>query len=158
MSKKICRSWRSPSPLYHTLCDQKIVEHFKWAYDEDHKQVKVSTGKEDVYALIQSFEPETGVYNVIRLVQARGEGLDRLDASRGQGFYGDVSDMPDNIHDLHVRGMETLDLVKKYNDMLGTSFNTEELLAAFADGTIDKLIAAKIAPASVEEKPAEGEK
>lgn len=153
--KNNCRSWRSPSPLYHTPCSEKLVEHKRWAYDDDHKQIIVITDVEDVYAYIQSFKEETGVYNVIRLLQARDEGLERLDASHGQGFYGDVSNVPDNIHDLHEFGEHSNDMLDQYNKLLGTSYTPEQLMAAFADGTLADLIKAKTAEA--EEPVKEGE-
>lgn len=151
--KNNCRSWRSPSPLYHTDCSDPIIVHKKWAYNEDHEQVLVETGKENVWEKIQSYEDETGVYNVLKICQQRGESLDRLDASHGQGFYGDVSDMPDNIHDLHAQGIKSSSMLDEYNKILGTSYTSEQLLAAFADGSLAALLNSKFASKQEDPKP-----
>lgn len=128
-------------PSYPTKCDAHIVDVYKWTYDENHKIVKKLVDKKDIFKYIQSFKDSTGVYNVLRLLQARGESLERLDASKGSGFYGDISEMPEDPHAIHQLGEDSKAILKQYNDALGTEYSIDGFLKALADGTLSKLIA-----------------
>lgn len=143
-------------PSYPTKCDAHIVDVYKWCYDENHKIVKKLVEKKDIFKYIQSFKDSTGVYNVLRLLQARGESLERLDASKGQGFYGDISEMPEDPHAIHQLGEDSKAILKQYNDALGTEYSIDGFMKALADGTISKLISEKTVPAKEESKK-EGE-
>ena len=144
-------------PSYPTKCDAHIVDVYKWCYDENHKIVKKLVDKKDIYKYIQSFKDSTGVYNVLRLLQARGESLERLDASKGAGFYGDISEMPEDPHAVHQLGEDSKVILKQYNDALGTEYSIDGFMKALADGTIGKLISEKSASVKQDEKK-DGEK
>lgn len=146
MPDLVLHSKRNPQPLIKTKCDDRTEEVWKWAYDENHQIKRVLVETRPVWEEIQSYKDETGVYNVLRMLEDRGEDVSVLDANHGKGFYGDVTDMPDDIHQLHKVGEESKAILEAYNKMLGTDYSIDGFLKAVADGSLDALIKAKTVP------------
>ena len=130
----------NPPPVIKQKAGSKIIEHYKLAYDENHKIVRKLVDREDRYAYVQSFKDSTGVYNVLRILESKGGDISILDAKNGKGFYADISNVPEDPHSVHEMAEKSKTIVDEYNKILGTSYTAEGLLAALADGTIAKLI------------------
>ena len=143
MPSIVLHSKRFPQPTIKTKCDDREEDIYKWAYDDEHKVIRVLTETRPFWKEIQSYKDETGVYNVLRMLEDRGEDISQLDASHGNGFYGDISEMPDNIHELHQVGEKSKAILEAYNKMLGTDYSIDGFLQAMADGSLDALLKAK---------------
>lgn len=140
---KLFNKWDMPPVVEHEVGD-KIVEHYKYTYDDNHEQILVLESCEDIDALIQSYKESTGLYNVLAMIlKTDGQpGLAKLDASHAT--FDDITMMPDNFNDavnLTVNNSAKADAsLAALNAKLGTKYTAQTLAEAIKDGSLMSLI------------------
>lgn len=112
-----------------------IIQLYDFAWDDETRDFKVvEAGKEDRQAYIDSFADDCGVYNVLKKYALTGD-ASLLNAR--DGFYGDISDLPEdelNPAKLMAQGQSSLD---KLNHLLGTTLTAEELASMSTEQLAD---------------------
>ena len=102
-----------------------IIQHKDFAWDDDIRDFKVVDGeKEDRQAYIDSFESETGVYNILKKYSLTG---DASLLNQKPGFYGDLSDLPVDELNPGKLSEQSAESLTKLNAALGTNYTAEEL-------------------------------
>ena len=105
---------------------KNIIQHKDFSYDNDRRDfVIVDAEKEDRDAYIQSFADETGVYNIMRMY-AKTQDASLL--NKKQGFYGDISNLPENDLNPAARTKAAEEAVKALSKKLGKELTADELL------------------------------
>lgn len=154
----VIHTWRNPQPIKALKCDEKIVQHYDFAYDPELRALKiVEAGKEDREAYIQSFASEAGVYNILKKYSKTGD-VSLL--NQREGFYGDISDIPSDELDPAKVAAEAGRALGGLNKALGVDLTAEELSKMTAEQLnelINKAIAAQASKVVSDDKPKDGE-
>lgn len=149
-------TWRKLRVVKGLKCDEKMIQHQGFEYDVDGRcLIVVDTELEDRDAYIQSFADECGVYNVLKKYSKTG---DASFLNVREGFYGDISDIPEDSLDPAAAAKAAEVALSGLNQKLGTSFTAEELAKLSGDELNDlfnKVIEA--AASKVEEVKKEGQ-
>lgn len=118
-------SWRHPREVKALKCDEKLIQHYGFAYNPDNRALEVvETELEDREAYIQSFADDCGVYNVLKKYAKTG---DASLLSQREGFYGDISDIPeDNLDPVAAQKAAALAL-EQLNAKLGTDLSQDDI-------------------------------
>ena len=122
----------------------QIIQNYDFAYDPESRDlIVVATDKEDREAYIQSFASECGVYNIMKMYAKTG---DMSLLSRKVGFYGDISDIPEDELNPAAYKDQAEKAVASLAKTLGAEFSVDEF-AAMSDAEladlIDKAVQAK---------------
>lgn len=114
-----------------------------FAYDEETGEFLnkssfpklVKTGQVNVQERIQSFFEDVDIYSILAKFAMTG---DESLLKRQVGFYGDVSTVPDNIHDFDVYVTSNLAALKKVSPELASVVLNENSSEADIRAAVDK--------------------
>ena len=110
-------------------------EKGEWINDSS-QPLLIPKGKKDVDEYIQSFKDEVDIYKILEKVALTG---DESLLYQRDGFYGDVSVMPDNIHDVaemfdnDVEYMRNTFTKEEINAILNDEISSEDIGKMVAD-------------------------
>lgn len=154
----VIRTWRNPPKTVGMKFEKNIIHHKAFAYDPEIRGLKVVDGDvEDREAYIQSFADECGVYNVLKKYSQTG---DMSLLNQGQGFYGDISDIPADELDPAKVAAEASKALGGLNKLLGSELTAEQLASLSSEQIselINKAIAAQVAKAQAADVKKKGE-
>lgn len=113
------------SSLYPVSSGSRYREKKKGALQKDGTIKLFSVGRQDVYADIQSYESETNINSII--ARASNGDFSGLDCGRGEGIFGDFTQMPSSyfeVLNIVIEGKHAFEkLPVEIKEKFGNDFN-----------------------------------
>lgn len=138
------------------ILTRKVVMTGKLLKDGDEESVslkpKVKDEKIKTKDLIDSFKDDVGVYNILEKVKRTGDVS--LLGHRGRNTYQDISDLPDNLHDLVKLGEAVQGAKDLPKDLVGNR-TIEEFLSSVSLDEIQNF-AKRLVDAKLKESEVKG--
>ena len=135
-----------------------IIQNYDFGWDDKIRDFVVVEGsKEDRQAYIDSFADDCGVYNVLKKYAVTGD-ISLL--TRGNGFYGDISDLPvDELNPSQLADKADV-AVSSLSKQLGIDIASKKLASMSVEeinALIEKAVAARVQKSEVKAEVKEGE-
>lgn len=134
---------RTKEPVYTEVPPYAVDEEGNFL-NKTSFPILIKTGEVDVQEKIQSFAEECDIYKILERFSLSGC-TDTTIINKVKGTFGDICDIPDNIHDFDLYVGGKLEELKKYDPELVRLILAEDTTPTALQSAIDDYVARKAA-------------
>lgn len=154
MADKVVENYKPKEEIGVSSSGSRYFTPIEYKYDEEAKcHVPVNGKKIDRYAMIQASKPTCD----INYIYNRAKAGDLSVLNMQVPTYADVSEVPNNLNDLHQMNVEAINGFYKLDPAIRNLFNNDVdyFIESMNNGKVNDIIKAGLTPAK-EEKKEEG--